>query len=70
MYTYGPTGYTELVALRRKIKDQREKTIYAQQRKRKALFWTTIQLGALGILVYTLYIIINLIIGMSNGNGI
>jgi len=70
MYTYGPTGYTELVALRRKIKDQREKTIYAQQRKRKALFWTTIQLGALGILVYTLYIIINLLIGMSNGNGI
>ena len=70
MYTYGPTGYTELVALRRKIKDQREKTIYAQERKRKAVFWTTVQLGALTVLVYTLYIIIKLLIGMSNGNGI
>ena len=43
MYTYGPSGYQELVDLRRRIKDQREKTIYAQARRRKNLFWGTIQ---------------------------
>jgi hypothetical protein len=48
MYTYGPNGYQELVDLRRRIKDQREKTIYAQARRRKQVFWGTIQ--SIGIL--------------------
>ena len=48
MYSYGPDGYSELVALRRKIKEQREKTIYAQARRRKQVFWGTLQ--SVGIL--------------------
>ena len=49
MYTYGPDGYQELVDLRRRIKNEREKTIYAQARRRKQVFWGTIQ--SVGILV-------------------
>lgn len=43
MYTYGKDGYQELVDLRRSIKRQRERTIYAQARRRKAFFWNSIQ---------------------------
>ena len=42
MYSYGPQGYQEMVDLRRRIKDQREKTIYAQARRRKNAFWMTL----------------------------
>ena len=66
MYTYGPTGYTELVALRRKIKDQREKTIYAQERKRKAFFWNSVQISAIFVLAYCCYLVFSLIIGATN----
>jgi len=48
MYTYGPDGYKELVDLRRRIKNEREKTIYAQARRRKQVFWGTIQ--SIGVL--------------------
>lgn len=57
MYTYGPTGYSELVELRRKIKEQREKTIYAQARRRKAFFWNTVQIIGIGVLGYGIYAI-------------
>ena len=43
MYTYGQEGYQELVDLRRKIKRDREQTIYRQARRRKAFFWNTLQ---------------------------
>jgi hypothetical protein len=55
MYSYGPQGYQELVALRRRIKDQREKTIYAQARKRKDAFWMTLQSGLVLLLSGALY---------------
>ena len=59
MYSYGPDGYKELVDLRRRIKNEREKTIYAQARRRKQVFWGTVQ--SVGILVlagitYKLYV--------------
>ena len=67
MYTYGATGYKELVELRRKIKEQREKTIYAQERKRKAIFWNTIQITGILVLATGLYLTISWIIGQGNG---
>ena len=67
MYTYGATGYKELVELRRKIKEQREKTIYAQERKRKAVFWNTIQITGILVLATGLYLTISWIIGQGNG---
>lgn len=57
MYTYGPSGYEELVGLRRRIREQRERTIYAQQRKRKALIWNTITCTAIAGMSYGLYVL-------------
>jgi hypothetical protein len=61
MYTYGPDGYKELVDLRRRIKNEREKTIYAQARRRKQVFWGTVQ--SIGVLclagvTYKLYVVL------------
>jgi len=56
-----------LVELRRKIKEQREKTIYAQERRRKALYWNTIQITGILILAVGVYSVFSWIIGQSNG---
>jgi hypothetical protein len=69
MYTYGKEGYNELVQLRRSIAAQREKTIYLQERKRKALFWNSIQITGIAILGYAAYFVFALILGAMNGNG-
>jgi GrpB-like predicted nucleotidyltransferase (UPF0157 family) len=55
MYTYGPKGYQELVDLRRRIKNEREKTIYAQARRRKDAFWLTVQSTAILFMSGLLY---------------
>ena len=59
MYAYGPSGYTELTELRRKIREKREQTIYAQERRRKALFWNSIQISGIAVLGYAIYLIIS-----------
>jgi len=55
LYTYGPEGYKELTDLRRQIRQKREQTIYAQKRRRKQVFWGTVQsvliLGLSGITI-------------------
>lgn len=58
MYQYGPEGYSELTALRRKIREQREKTIYLQERRRKALFWNSVQVTGIAVLAYGLYAVV------------
>ena len=67
LYTYGTGGYQELVDLRRKIREQREQTIYAQARKRKAFFWNTVALLALSAMAFAIYLIISAIAGQTNG---
>jgi DNA-binding FrmR family transcriptional regulator len=67
LYTYGTNGYQELVDLRRKIREQREQTIYAQARKRKAFFWNTVALLALSAMAFAIYLIISAIAGQTNG---
>ena len=70
MYQYGKDGYQELVDLRRSIAAQREKkTIYLQERKRKALFWNSIQITGIAVLGYAVYFVFALILGAMNGNG-
>ena len=66
MYTYGQTGYTELVQLRRKIKEQREATIYAQARRRKAFVWNTLTISAIGTIGYFIYYIFKVIINQAS----
>jgi len=62
MYTYGPDAYKELLGMRRKIRDQREKTLYAQERRRKAFIWNGVAFIFISIMVYSLYIIGSLIV--------
>jgi hypothetical protein len=62
MYTYGPDAYKELLGMRRKIRDQREKTLYAQERRRKAFIWNGVALIFISIMLYSLYIIGSLIL--------
>lgn len=67
LYQFGPTGYQELVDLRRKIREDREKTIYAQARRRKAFIWNTVALLALSAMAFAIYLIISAIAGHTNG---
>jgi GrpB-like predicted nucleotidyltransferase (UPF0157 family) len=62
MYTYGPDAYKELLGMRRKIREQREKTLYAQERRRKAFIWNGVAFIFISIMVYSLYIIGSLIL--------
>jgi hypothetical protein len=52
---FGPSGWKELIALRRKVREDRERTIYLQERRRKALFWNSIQGTAILILSIAAY---------------
>lgn len=58
MYSYGATAYQELLDMRRKIRDQREKTVYAQARRRKAFFWNSVAFSVIGGMGYVLYLMI------------
>ena len=60
--TYGPDGYKELLDMRKKIKLQRERAVYAQARKRKALIWNSISISVIGLMSYCLYLLITLIL--------
>ena len=62
MYTYGPDAYKELLGMRRKIREQREKTLYAQERRRKAFIWNGVAFIFISVMVYSLYIIGSLIL--------
>ena len=62
MYTYGPDAYKELLGMRRKIREQREKTLYAQERRRKAFIWNGVAFIFIGIMVYSIYAVVSLIL--------
>jgi hypothetical protein len=59
MFQFGERGYQELVDLRRSIAAKREKTIYLQERKRKAFFWNSIQISGIAVLGYAIYLIVS-----------
>lgn len=42
LYSYGKDAYLELMEMRKQIRADREKAVYAQARKRKELFWNTV----------------------------
>jgi len=62
MFQFGERGYQELVDLRRSIAAKREKTIYLQERKRKAFFWNSIQISGIAVLGYAIYLIIDFLV--------
>jgi len=65
MYTYGADAYQELLGMRRSIRDQREKTLYAQARRRKNFLWNSVGFTVIAGMSYTLYAIFLAIIEVS-----
>ena len=44
-YRYGVETYREMIQMRRTIKEERERTVYKQQERRKALLWNGLALA-------------------------
>jgi|TARA_R110000744_G_scaffold104829_2_gene200608 hypothetical protein len=65
MYTYGANAYQELLGMRRSIREQREKTLYAQARRRKNFLWNSVGFTVIAGMSYTLYAIFLAIIEVS-----
>ena len=63
LYAYGKDAWTELIGLRRRIRLEREKAIYAQKRKRENTFWTVITIVVLTFLCYGFYATLSFVIG-------
>ena len=42
IWTYGQDTYTDMMRTREKIRKQREKAVYAVQRRKQLIFWTSI----------------------------
>jgi len=51
LYSYGKEGYSEMMAMRKQIRADREKAVYAQARRRKQLFWNTVTFVVILVLV-------------------
>ena len=62
LYAYGKDAWTELIGLRRRIRLEREKAIYAQKRKREDMFWTVITIIVLTFLCYGFYATLSFVI--------
>uniref|UniRef100_UPI0037509D53 hypothetical protein n=1 Tax=Cypionkella sp. TaxID=2811411 RepID=UPI0037509D53 len=44
-YRYGVEVYREMIQMRRTIKEERERTVYKQQQRRKNLLWNGVALA-------------------------
>lgn len=66
IYTYGASAYQDLLQMRRSIKEQREKTVYAQARRRKNIFWGTVQSAVLVFMCGATYKIYMFLYGAIN----
>ena len=62
LYAYGQDAWKELIGLRRRIRLERERAIYAQQRKRKDTFWTVITIIILTFLCYGFYATLSFVV--------
>jgi hypothetical protein len=65
LYMYGPSAYSELTELRRNIRDKREKTVYTQARRQKALFWNVVGWTTVGVLGWGFWFMVMLIVNAS-----
>lgn len=62
LYAYGKDAWTELIGLRRRIRLERERAIYAQKRKRENTFWTVITIIVLTFLCYGFFATMSFVI--------
>ena len=62
LFAYGKDAWTELIGLRRRIRLEREKAIYAQKRKREDTFWTAVTIIVLTFLCYGFYATLSFVV--------
>lgn len=65
MYAYGKDTVTEMYALRKQIRAQRERTVYAQKRRRQNLFDAIFVAVAVGVSVSIIYWTVEFIVENS-----
>ena len=66
-YRYGVETYREMIQMRRTIKEERERTVYKQQERRKAFLWNGLALTIISTGVGFIWWVIVLIIDMKGG---
>jgi hypothetical protein len=62
---YGEDIYREMLQLRRTIKQDRERTIYKQAKRRKDLMWNSLSIGAISALIGVLWWMVVLFIDLK-----
>ena len=66
-YRYGVETYREMIQMRRTIKEERERTVYKQQQRRKNLLWNGLALAIISTGIGIIWWIIVLMIDMKGG---
>lgn len=66
-YRYGVETYREMIQMRRTIKEERERTVYKQQQRRKNLLWNGLALTIISTGIGFIWWVIILIIDMKGG---
>jgi len=66
-YRYGVETYREMIQMRRTIKEERERTVYKQQQRRKNLLWNGLALTIISTGIGFIWWVIVLIIDMKGG---
>ena len=66
-YRYGVETYREMIQMRRTIKEERERTVYKQQQRRKNLLWNGLALTIISTGIGFVWWVIVLIIDAKGG---
>ena len=66
-YRYGVETYREMIQMRRTIKEERERTVYRQQQRRKNLLWNGLALAIFSTGIGFIWWLIVLMIDMKGG---
>ena len=66
-YRYGVEVYREMIQMRRTIKEERERTVYKQQQRRKNLLWNGLALAIFSTGIGIIWWLIVLMIDMKGG---
>ena len=66
-YRYGVETYREMIQMRRTIKEERERTVYKQQQRRKNLLWNGLALAIFSTGIGFIWWLIVLMIDMKGG---
>ena len=64
-YRYSIETYREMIQMRRTIKEDREKTIYKREKRRKNLIWNTVYLGIISLCIGVIWWMIVLAIDLK-----